>query len=332
MEMPGRDTVFKNGYRYGFNGKEIDNIPYGQGNAYDYGMRIYNPRVGRFLSVDPLIGRYPYFSAYQYAGGNPIAATDVDGKEPDWLTWKLVLWFTGVKLKGSDAGNNFVKNLNTVATSNNMGHFDSNDPATLQQEVDNKNKNTLEAKMNAYKSVVNTTTYATIGATTPFVLAAAAPVLPELFTVSGTSELTATGSYLLRHTIEAFADAGGQKIITGKVDWFDVATDYLPAKGAIGKVLLGALQSSVDYSGGKFKTIFDNKSLSDASLDAGASALVGVLFGKFDKELEKAFKAKGFKGDKLTAAIGSVIKAQKDYIESALKTSLAETAKDKLKK
>jgi RHS repeat-associated protein len=41
-------------YRYGFNGKENDNEAKGEGNQQDYGMRIYDPRLGRFLSMDPL--------------------------------------------------------------------------------------------------------------------------------------------------------------------------------------------------------------------------------------------------------------------------------------
>ncbi len=46
-------------YRYGFNGKENDNEVKGSGNQQDYGMRIYDPRVGRFLSVDPMTKNYP---------------------------------------------------------------------------------------------------------------------------------------------------------------------------------------------------------------------------------------------------------------------------------
>ncbi len=41
------------GYRYGYNGKENDDVK-GEGNQQDYGLRIYDPRVARFLSVDPL--------------------------------------------------------------------------------------------------------------------------------------------------------------------------------------------------------------------------------------------------------------------------------------
>lgn len=37
-------------YRYGFNGKENDNEVKGEGNQQDYGMRIYDPRLGKFLS------------------------------------------------------------------------------------------------------------------------------------------------------------------------------------------------------------------------------------------------------------------------------------------
>ncbi|MCF6352377.1 MAG: hypothetical protein L3J06_05140 [Cyclobacteriaceae bacterium] len=67
-------------YRYGFNGKERDpNL--GGGTHYDYGFRIYNPRIAKFLSTDPLAQEYPWYTPYQFAGNRPIAATDVDGLE-----------------------------------------------------------------------------------------------------------------------------------------------------------------------------------------------------------------------------------------------------------
>jgi len=68
-------------YRYGFNGKEVDNEMFGIGNELDYGMRVYDPRVGRFLSVDPLTKSFPWYTPYQYAGNKPIWATDLDGLE-----------------------------------------------------------------------------------------------------------------------------------------------------------------------------------------------------------------------------------------------------------
>ncbi|MES1159419.1 MAG: RHS repeat-associated core domain-containing protein, partial [Bacteroidota bacterium] len=71
-------------YRYGFNGKENDNEVKGIGDQIDYGMRVYDPRAGRFLSVDPLQKDYPMLTPYQYAGNNPVAGIDLDGKEFDW--------------------------------------------------------------------------------------------------------------------------------------------------------------------------------------------------------------------------------------------------------
>jgi RHS repeat-associated protein len=82
MVMPGRSYTAGTGYRYGFNGKEMDNETYGKGNEYDYGFRIYNPRIGRFLSVDPLSFKYPSYTPYQFAGNTPIQAVDLDGLEP----------------------------------------------------------------------------------------------------------------------------------------------------------------------------------------------------------------------------------------------------------
>ncbi len=73
MLMPGR-TYTKPGlgaYRYGFNGKENDNDVKGEGNQQDYGMRIYDTRFGRFLSVDPLTVEYPDLTPYQFASNTP---------------------------------------------------------------------------------------------------------------------------------------------------------------------------------------------------------------------------------------------------------------------
>ncbi len=81
MTMPGRiyvqETILK--YRYGFNGKENDNdISEG---GQDYGMRIYDSRLGRFLSVDPLSDKYPFYTPYQFAANTPTNAIDLDGME-----------------------------------------------------------------------------------------------------------------------------------------------------------------------------------------------------------------------------------------------------------
>lgn len=70
--------------RYGFNGKENDNEVKGTGNQQDYGMRIYDPRLGRFLSLDPISSDYPWYTPYQFAGNKPISSIDLDGAE-DWM-------------------------------------------------------------------------------------------------------------------------------------------------------------------------------------------------------------------------------------------------------
>jgi len=81
MLMPGRSYSAGSQYRYGFNGKENDNEVKGTGNQQDYGMRIYDPRLGKFLSVDPIAVNYPELSTYQFASNSPIRGTDLDGLE-----------------------------------------------------------------------------------------------------------------------------------------------------------------------------------------------------------------------------------------------------------
>lgn len=81
MHMPGR-TFTSNSYKYGFNGKENS----GSGNQYDYGFRIYNPRIAKFLSVDPLFRAYPWNSSYAFAENDVIRSIDLDGLEKKVVT------------------------------------------------------------------------------------------------------------------------------------------------------------------------------------------------------------------------------------------------------
>ena len=77
--MPGRKYTAGCGYRYGFNGKENDKDA-GEG-IQDYGMRIYDTRLGKFFSVDPITRKYPELTPYQFASNRPIDGIDLDGLE-----------------------------------------------------------------------------------------------------------------------------------------------------------------------------------------------------------------------------------------------------------
>src|SRR6056297_2292026 len=63
------------GTPYKFNAKELDC----ESGYYYYGARYYDPKFGRFLTVDPVAGEFPSQSSYLYAYNNPVRMIDVDG-------------------------------------------------------------------------------------------------------------------------------------------------------------------------------------------------------------------------------------------------------------
>ena len=73
-------------YKYRYNGKEQLSSFQGR---YDYGFRMYDAGVARFLSVDPLTKKYPELTPYQFASNTPIQAIDLDGLEAFFVhgTW-----------------------------------------------------------------------------------------------------------------------------------------------------------------------------------------------------------------------------------------------------
>ncbi len=87
IQKPAREVFIFNrknsagAYRYGFNGMESDDEIKGQSNSYDFGARMYDNRLGRWMSVDPYESKYPSLSPYNYVRNAPILFIDPNGKE-----------------------------------------------------------------------------------------------------------------------------------------------------------------------------------------------------------------------------------------------------------
>ena len=71
-------------------------------------MRIYNPRIAKFLSVDPLSWRFPELTPYQFASNRPIDGVDLDGLE--YATFNIVVDYTGKVLSVSVTKDYSLKN------------------------------------------------------------------------------------------------------------------------------------------------------------------------------------------------------------------------------
>ena len=66
---------------YLYNGKEIDLMH--DLEWYDYGARMYEPGLCRFMTMDPLCEKYYNISPYAYCVNNPVNNIDLDGR--DWI-------------------------------------------------------------------------------------------------------------------------------------------------------------------------------------------------------------------------------------------------------
>ncbi|MFM1946732.1 MAG: hypothetical protein RL207_1015 [Bacteroidota bacterium] len=80
VELDGR--MVSGGYRYGFQNQEKDDEFKGKGNSYTTEFRQLDPRLGRWLIVDPLSAQFTSISPYCYAANNPICLIDNNGESP----------------------------------------------------------------------------------------------------------------------------------------------------------------------------------------------------------------------------------------------------------
>ncbi|MCO6481728.1 MAG: hypothetical protein J5I62_02930 [Flavobacteriales bacterium] len=84
--LPGRNYS-SDAYRFGFQGQIKDDEVYGvAGTSYDFGARLYDSRMGRWLSLDPLVRQYPNWSPYNFVMNGPIRLIDPNGMSVDNYT------------------------------------------------------------------------------------------------------------------------------------------------------------------------------------------------------------------------------------------------------
>lgn len=118
----------KDNYRFGFNGMEKDNEAKGIGNSLDFGARIYDSRLGRFLSVDPKIKQYPWQTSYCLADNNPILFEDIEGEGTGVpATLNMILVDPTSALKLLDARQLAIAtrgSLDAAANANSIGLYD----------------------------------------------------------------------------------------------------------------------------------------------------------------------------------------------------------------
>jgi RHS repeat-associated protein len=143
--MPNSQNLNASSYGYGFNGEKLDNEVSGNGNMYDYGFRIYNPRLGKFLSEDPLTSSYPMLTPYQFASNTPIQAIDLDGLEAFYIhgTWATAKTWVALEKENFATINN--------ATGNNT-HF----KLTWRNGIENPGPNSSFARRQAAEQLAQT--------------------------------------------------------------------------------------------------------------------------------------------------------------------------------
>jgi RHS repeat-associated protein len=79
--LPGRNYS-SDAYRFGFQGQEQDNeVHDAPGTSVNYKYRMHDPRIGRFLSIDPLAADYPHNSPYAFSENRVIDAIELEGAE-----------------------------------------------------------------------------------------------------------------------------------------------------------------------------------------------------------------------------------------------------------
>ena len=168
MLLPGRE--WQEGYRFDFYGMEMELGIVAASNGYDFGNRIYNAKIGRWLRLDPLAK--PDISAYSFSYNCPIIIIDPDGRDEVFyltvvnnktgttqvylINVKQGVYQTDVTVKASSV-KLFGRNISTHDTHKVMGFYNiiHNNVLTVNEDgtvsLDKSDERTLEYTRSYFK-------------------------------------------------------------------------------------------------------------------------------------------------------------------------------------
>ena len=141
-------------YRYFFNGQEADNEVLGEEAMHAFEYRMHDTRIGRFWSVDPLAGKFPWNSVYAFAENSPIGFLEYEGLEKVSFGCNVVN-FTGMTKEQVKSTLNRYKNYHhgnisvneIMSTANDNEYWDVSDMKMyIREALEPVLKNILEPK------------------------------------------------------------------------------------------------------------------------------------------------------------------------------------------
>ncbi len=292
-------------YSYGFNGKENIDEVYGKGKLSDFGDRLVDPRLGKFLSVDPLQRKFPFYSVYHFAGNSPIANIDLDGLEPQLAIykWNSSPGFYNHRLywKERKCAHCDEWVLNTVVDADGSLYYVARRQVTIygKEEFAWYYPKDPDAHWwfgwtpNGYEDPKETFKYLSKP------LGQFADVLEKSFLVTfGTlsgyeAGVLATSIWGASYEFIKQYGLGGANM--EKIDWANVAIKGAPLPKGLGKIggeiVRDLFEAGVDHKNGKF--IFagsKDKPIVEAGIEAVSSAISSLVIGKYQEQLKAAFK------------------------------------------
>ena len=234
-------------YSYGFNGKERDDEVKGEGVQYDYGFRIYDARLGRFLSMDPLFAGYPYYTPYQFAGNRPIWAIDLDGLEELTKTRRRV---TKVNMFGINVNKGYVNESTGLWIQPSNEIIEQGNPAADVEIETISYHYAGKGEFNRYVSV--TTVKPSVPATDPN--DNSKTINPEPLDDEEKSALQTKNEKEIREQVNAVnLNKVEKKIVSTPKSETKVKTPSIVKGSVISKNMNGLLYPHVDNSGFEFK-------------------------------------------------------------------------------